>query len=192
MGLFGNREEEARRKRNLKELEDKRVRFAEMLAAEGFQPEECLLVQREGGFAAVARQAGELYLLTGPGPGAEEDFTFRRAGRARAHVEDIFIKSEGLGGILGFGKKGGYGFRLIVTPEEGEPMEIELVSGLGTYLEIRPDKRVKNALLNPKRRRGNANVVWDFQPVEREALEGVRDRWLRLVNGEDASVTENR
>ena len=25
-----------------------------------------------------------------------------------------------------------------------------------------------------------------------EALEGVRDRWLRLVNGEDASVTENR
>ena len=32
-------------------------------------------------------------------------------------------------------------------------MEIELVSGLGTYLEIRPDKRVKNALLNPKRRR---------------------------------------
>ena len=99
---------------------------------------------------------------------------------------------EGLGGILGFGKKGGYGFRLIVTPEEGEPMEIELVSGLGTYLEIRPDKRVKNALLNPKRRRGNANVVWDFQPVEREALEGVRDRWLRLVNGEDASVTENR
>ena len=86
MGLFGNKEEEARRKRNLKELEDKRVRFAEMLAAEGFQPEECLLVQREGGFAAVARQAGELYLLTGPGPGAEEDFTFRRAGRARAHV----------------------------------------------------------------------------------------------------------
>ena len=99
---------------------------------------------------------------------------------------------EGLGGILGSGKKGGYGFRLIVTPEEGEPMEIELVSGLGTYLEIRPDKRVKNALLNPKRRRGNANGVWDFQPVEREALEGVRDRWLRLVNGEDASVTENR
>ena len=29
-------------------------------------------------------------------------------------------------------------------------------------------------------------------PGEREALEGVRDRWLRLVNGEDASVTENR
>ena len=41
-------------------------------------------------------------------------------------------------------------------------MEIEMVSGLGTYLEIRPDKRVKNALLNPKRRRGNANVRLGF------------------------------
>ena len=71
MGLFSNNEAEILRKRNLKELEDKRVRFAEMLAADGFQPEECLLVQREGGFAAVARQAGELYLLTGPGPGAD-------------------------------------------------------------------------------------------------------------------------
>lgn len=183
MGLFGNKEEEARRKRNLKELEDKRVRFAEMLAAEGFQPEECLLVQREGGFAAVARQAGELYLLTGPGPGAEEDFTFRRAGRARAHVEDIFIKSEGLGGILGFGKKGGIGFRLVVTPEEGAPLEMELISGLGTFFEVRPDKRVKNALLNVKRRRGNANVVWDFQPIEREMLEGIQERWLKIING---------
>ena len=192
MGLFSNKEEEVRRKRNLKELEDKRVRFAERLAAEGFRPEHCLFVQRDGGFVAVARHGGALYFLTGPAPGAEEDFTLRRVGRARAYAEDVLIKSEGLGGILGFGKKGGYGFRLIVTPEEGEPMEIEMVSGLGTYLEIRPDKRVKNALLNPKRRRGNANVVWDFQPVEREALEGVRDRWLRLVNGEDASVIENR
>ena len=124
MGLFSNKEEEVRRKRNLKELEDKRVRFAERLAAEGFRPEHCLFVQRDGGFVAVARHGGALYFLTGPAPGAEEDFTLRRVGRARAYAEDVLIKSEGLGGILGFGKKGGYGFRLIVTPEEGEPMEM--------------------------------------------------------------------
>ena len=58
MGLFSNKEEEVRRKRNLKELEDKRVRFAERLAAEGFRPEHCLFVQRDGGFVAVARHGG--------------------------------------------------------------------------------------------------------------------------------------
>ena len=68
MGLFSNNEAEILRKRNLKELEDKRVRFAEMLAARGFQPEECLYVQQNGGFAAVARQGSELFLLTGPAP----------------------------------------------------------------------------------------------------------------------------
>ena len=183
MGLFSsNNEAEAKRKNNLKELEDKRVRFAEMLAQRGFEPERCMMVQKEGGFAAVALQGGELFLLTGPAPGADEDFTFRPAGRARAYVEDIFIKSEGLGGILGFGKKGGVGFKLVVVPEAGDPLEMEMVSGLGTYLEIRPEKRRKNALLSVKRRRGNANVVWDFAPIEREALEGLQKRWLEIIN----------
>ena len=184
MGLFGNNEAEAARKRNLKELEDKRVRFAEALAQRGFQPEHCLFVQRDGGFVAVARQGGELFLLTGPAPGAEEDFTFRAAGRARAYTEDVFIKSEGLGGILGFGKKGGVGFKLVIVPEEGEPLEMELISGLGTYLEIRPEKKVKNALLGVKRRRGNANFVWDFMPIEREAVNDLQSRWLAMINGE--------
>ena len=183
MGLFSNNEAEALRKRNLKELEDKRVRFAERLKQEGFAPENCLFVQQNGGFAAVACHGGEIFLLTGPAPGAEEDFTFRRAKRARAYTEDLFIKSEGLGGILGFGKKGGVGFKLTVTPEDGEPLEMELVSGLGTYLEIRPDKRGKNALLNLKRRRGNANFVWDFMPLERETVAMLEKRWLELING---------
>ena len=183
MGLFSNKEEEVRRKRNLKELEDKRVRFAERLAAEGFRPEHCLFVQRDGGFVAVARHGGALYFLTGPAPGAEEDFTLRRVGRARAYAEDVLIKSEGLGGILGFGKKGGVGFKLVIVPEEGEPLEMELISGLGTYLEIRPEKRAKNALLSVKRRRGNANIVWDFLPIERNALQPLQQRWLGIING---------
>ena len=186
MGLFSNNEAEILRKRNLKELEDKRVRFAEMLAARGFQPEECLYVQQNGGFAAVARQGSELFLLTGPAPGAEEDFTFRPAGRARAYVEDVLIKSEGLGGLLGFGKKGGVGFKMVIVPEEGEPLEMELVSGLGTYLEVRPDKRGKNALLGVKRRRGNANFVWDFMPIEREAIDALQKRWMKIINGAEA------
>ena len=183
MERISNREAEALRKRNLQALEDKRMRFAEKLAAEGFAPESCLFVQREGGFVAVAQQNGELFLITGPAPGEEADFTLRRAGRARAYTEEILIKSEGLGGVLGFGKKGGVGFKLVIVPEEGEPLEMELISGLGTYLEIRPEKRAKNALLSVKRRRGNANIVWDFLPIERNALQPLQQRWLGIING---------
>ena len=185
MGLFSN-EAEVQRKQNLKELEDKRVRFAQRLAQEGFAPECCLFTQKEGGFVAVAKRGDEVFLLTGPAPGAQEDFTFRRARNPRVRVEEIFIKSEGLGGILGFGKKGGVGFRLIVTPEDGEALEMELISGLGSYLEFAPGTRGKNALLNPKRRRGNANFVWDFRPVEREAIEGLKKRWLELLGFPEA------
>ena len=85
--------------------------------------------------------------------------------------------------MLGFGKKGGVGFKLVIVPEEGEPLEMELISGLGTYLEIRPEKRAKNALLSVKRRRGNANIVWDFLPIERNALQPLQQRWLGIING---------
>ena len=53
MGLFSNNEAEALRKRNLKELEDKRVRFAERLKQEGFAPENCLFVQHTFSTAVV-------------------------------------------------------------------------------------------------------------------------------------------
>lgn len=185
MGLFTKNEAEVARKRNLQELEDKRVRFAQLLEREGFRPENCLYVQKEGGFAAVARRGDELFLLTGPAPGAPEDFTFRRVKRARAHAEDILVKSEGLGGILGFGKKGGVGFRLVITPESGEALEMELISGLGTFLEIKPGARTKNALLSSKRRRGNANFVWDFMPLDRDMIEPLRTRWLAIINNEE-------
>ena len=183
-GSFGNNEAEAARKRNLKELEDKRVRFAEALAQRGFQPEHCLFVQRDGRLCRRGAPGRRAVFAHRARPRAEEDFTFRAAGRARAYTEDVFIKSEGLGGILGFGKKGGVGFKLVVVPEEGEPLEMELISGLGTYLEIRPEKKVKNALLGVKRRRGNANFVWDFMPIEREAVNDLQSRWLAMINGE--------
>lgn len=142
MGLFSN-EAEVQRKQNLKELEDKRVRFAQRLAQEGFAPECCLFTQKEGGFVAVAKRGDEVFLLTGPAPGAQEDFTFRRARNPRVRVEEIFIKSEGLGGILGFGKKGGVGFRLIVTPEDGEALEMELISGWAAIWNLPPARAGK-------------------------------------------------
>ena len=88
-------------------------------------------------------------------------------------------QGEGLGGLLGFGKKGGAGFKLIVDTPDADEFAIEIVAGLNSFLEI---KGGKNGLLNPKRRRGNANFVWDFRPVEREHVAPLRSRWMKLIN----------
>ncbi len=179
MGLFSS-EAEVKRKQHLRELEDKRLRFAKRLADEGFQPEAMLFAQARGGFAAVAKCGADIYLLTGPAPGSEEDFYFRKASGERAVCESIHIKSEGMGGMLGFGKKGGAGFKLLFDEPDGSIFEVEIVAGLNSFLEITGGK---NGLLNPRRRRGDANFVWDFRPVEREHLVPLRKRWTTWVNG---------
>jgi hypothetical protein len=179
MGLFSG-EAEAKRKQHLRELEDKRLQFAQRLAAEGFAPDACLFAQHNGGFTAVAKTANGLFLLSGPAPGMEGDFSIIDITGQRARHEDIFIKSEGMGGLLGFGKKGGSGFKLIFQGEGGADVAIEIVAGLNSFLEITGGK---NGLLNQRRRRGNANFVWDFRPVEREHVPALRKRWTKLING---------
>ena len=130
-------------------------------------------------------RAASCFCSPAPRPAPRRISPSGRAGRARAYVEDVLIKSEGLGGILGFGKKGGVGFKLVVTPEEGEPLEMELVSGLGTYLEVRPDKRVqkraagRQAPARQRQRRLGFPCPWSARRIE-----GVlRKRWLELING---------
>lgn len=180
MGLFSS-EAERQRKQNLKDLEDKRLRFAQMFAEQKIVPENILFTQRDGGFAAVAVAGDEFLLITGPAPGAKEDFSLLRVKQARARTEPIRIKSEGLGGLLGFGKKGGLGFKLLIDHVEGEePFELVVLSGLSTYLE---SEGTKAALFSPKRRRGNPNFVWEFRPVDRDLLEKIESRWLHLING---------
>ncbi|NLF27320.1 MAG: hypothetical protein GX592_05425 [Clostridiales bacterium] len=178
MGIFSSAAE-ATRKQNLRELEDKRLRFAKRLTDEGFSAQACLFAQYNGGFTAVAKCGADICLIKGPAPGANEDFAIRRVSAARARCEEVLIKSEGLGGLLGFGKKGGAGFKLIVDTPDADEFAIEIVAGLNSFLEI---KGGKNGLLNPKRRRGNANFVWDFRPVEREHVAPLRSRWMKLIN----------
>lgn len=177
MGLFSN-EAETKRKMSLKELEDKRLRFVELLKQESFSPDAVLYTQQLGGFHGIAKNSQEFYLITGPAPGAEEDFTFRRFSSLQARSEELIIKSEGMGGVLGFGKKGGIGYTFIFTTPDGEEFSIELIAGQNTFLEV---SGTNNPLTKPKRRRGNSNFVWDFRPVEREHLEGIKSRWVEPI-----------
>ena len=179
MGLFSS-EAERTRKQNLKELEDKRLRFAAQFSKAGYRPLRTLYAQYEGGFTAISQLKDGFLLLTGPAPGSQADFTMECFDSLSARVEDVRIKSEGLGGLLGFGKKGGHGFRLIVQKPTGEEFMVELTSGLGTYLEVVGDR---DPLFKEKRRRGDANFVWDFRPVERDVLDNLKQAWLTILNG---------
>ena len=95
-----------------------------------------------------------------------------------ARWEDYFEKSEGMGGFLGLGKRGAVGFRLIVERPDGE-LAIPYVYGLNCAA-VYPLK--KNPLLSVRRRRGDANVVWDLPPVDKRSLRKM-ERMVREILG---------
>ena len=168
MALFGGAEDQAR-KDKLKRLEDKRLAFAQRLSAQGFAPEEMLFAQREdGGFTAVSRFDGRLWIITSPAFGADDDFTLTPLNALEYRAEEVFQKAEGMGGIFGFGKKAEIGVEFVIALPDGGEARMPFVSGRTGWLRA---SLKKNPLLQTKRRRGDANVVWDFRPMDRGELD---------------------
>ena len=160
---------ERQRKENLKTLEDKRVRFAQRLEAEGFRPERMLFCSREdGSFVALARHEGKLAIIESPKFGQEGDFTLDFLDAPTWEREEVYEKGSGLNGAFGFGVKGARGFNLYLTNSDGMPVLMPVIFGRNSWLEATSCKR--NPLLKAKRRRGDANVVWDFAPIDNVTL----------------------
>lgn len=169
---FFNSDAEKERKANLKKLEDRRIRFAEMLDAQGIRPERMFFCSREdGSFAALARHEGKLVLIESPKFGTEDDFTMELLDSPQCEYEDVFIQGSGLNGAFGFGEKGAKGFNLYVTNSAGARVLIPVIFGRNSWLEA---PLAKNPLLRRKRRRGNANVMWDFVPLEGKSLQTIQ------------------
>ena len=170
MALF-NSPEEQERKANLKKLEDKRVAFAQRLAQEGFAPERMLFAQNgNGGFTGLARFKGQYWLIVSPGFGSDDDYILERMDRLNYRVSEVQVKAEGMGGIFGFGKKAENGREYIISLPSGGEAKLSIVSGRGTWLDVPLNK---NPLLKTKRRRGDANMVWDMTPLDRTGIERV-------------------
>lgn len=168
MGLF-NSEEERQRKENLKSFEDKRLRFAQALAARDFRPERMLLLSREdGSFVALARHGGKFALIESPKFGQEGEFTLDLQDEAPHCVrEEISEKGTGLNGAFGMGTKGAKGFYLYVPTSDGARVKAPVIYGRNSWQEV---SYRKNTLLRTARRRGNANVVWDLMPIDAAAV----------------------
>ena len=176
MGFFDGPEEVLRRQR-LKELEDKRVRFAERMKREGFAPEVMLAVSTDaGGMLALGRHGGRLWLVVGPDFGGEGEFLLEPCDPSVLRREAFFEKAEGRGGIFGMGKRGAEGFVLV-----GGERDIPFIAGRNSWAEW---KRKNNPLLSEKRRRGDANVVWDMQPLEPRMLKKFEARLESVIAAE--------
>jgi len=171
MGLFSG-PEELERKAKLKAFEDKRLAFAQRMDGQGFKPEKMLFSQLDnGGFAAVCSHAGKRWLIVSPGFGAEdEDYVVESYDRFEVRREEMRVKSEGMGGLFGFGKKGKYGMEYVITRADGSELRVPFVYGLNSWGEY---TLAKNPLLKPQRRRGDANVVWDLKPIDNNELKHI-------------------
>ena len=178
MGFFSGPEEDARR-RKLTDMENKRLAFAGKMARVGFAPERMLLLSTErGNLLGICRDGGALCLIVGPELGAEDDFVLWRLEHSRVRREEVIEPATGLGGALGFGTKGAFGFVCTICADEGE-FALPVVAHRGGALVCGK----KNPLLSVKRRRGDANVVWDIPPIARRRLDELERELRELLGG---------
>ena len=172
MPLFDSSAEKLR-KENLKSLEDRRLRFAEDLQQKGFKPEKMLFCSTEGGqFVALARHNGKAAVVVSPVFGEEGEFVLECHDNLKWEKEDVFEKGSGLNGAFGFGKKGAKGFVLHIELSDGSVAHLHVVAGRTSFLET--DYK-HNPLLKTKRRRGDANIIWDLAPIDAGHLDKIEN-----------------
>lgn len=172
---------EGTRRNNLMALEDKRVAFAHRMRDIGYRPERTLYVQREGGFWAMAADGEERFLLYGPGPGEDADFSMEIYPRGALKIElrPESIAPAGMGGAFGMGTRGAEGFTYLIERPDGTKIAWTLLSGTGAFLEA--DRRT-NALLSEKRSRGGTNFVWAFSPGSAREIQKIGREWLKRMS----------
>ena len=174
MGFFSNPKEQERLAR-LKAMEDKREAFAWMLDQQGFKPERMLFASTQnGGFTAFCSFDGRQWLILSPGFDTDEDFVIESTPRFDVRVEPVEVTGEGMCGVLGIGQKAERGVEYVITRADGSEARFSFVGGRTSWAEF-PYK--KNPLLDTRRRRKDANVAWELQPIDITRVDGV----LRLA-----------
>ena len=176
MGFFDGAEEQ-QRKANLKQFEDKRLALAQRLEAQGFAPEKMLFAQNDnGGFTALCRFQDRYWLIVSPGFGTDDEYILESFDRLNWRSNEIHIKSEGMAGIFGIGKKAQIGREYVIALPDGREAHMPFVCGRNGWMEV---SLRKNPLLSTRRRRKDANLVWEMTPLDRTSVE----RTLEVVEG---------
>lgn len=174
--LFGNKEN-IQRKQNLKDLEKKRLVFAEESRQKDLIPERALFVQKDGGFVGIGICKGRLYELTGPAPGADTDFGICELHDYTVQISDSYIKPSGFGGYFGFGEKGGKGKKIIISMPDHQ-ITLEIIPSITLVLDV----EAKNNTLFSLKERKNSNFAWNMLPVASWKYDSIINAWSGILN----------
>lgn len=169
MGLFSSPAEDAR-KNNLKNLEDKRLRFLSGIQSPG---EMLLTITDRGSLRALGTVDGAPCAVIAPELTGEDEYRCIPLSGCTYRKESFYEASTGLGGAFGFGTKGGVGFTIILETPQGE-WEFPYIFKKSSCLIC---SAKKNPMLAPKRRKGDANPAWELPPIDRSDLKRI-EAWL--------------
>ena len=92
-------------------------------------------------------------------------------------AEPFEQKSDGFGGVFGFGEKGGSGWQLTVTENETPLAELQLLPTITAFADLlTPDDRFLYGKRKPRQ-----IPLWQLKPEENAFCETVVSLWVRLV-----------
>lgn len=157
---------------------DARDQLVEQLKKESCLPERVLYVQKDDGGvlgAGILANHGGLVLIDWRGD-AYQLKLLREPGLTAEAFEQ---KSEGFGGVFGFGEKGANGWQLCFS-DRGEPVsEVTLLPAITSFADLLScDDRFLFGTRKPRRL-----PLWQLKPEESSFCEAVVSLWIRLVQG---------
>jgi len=159
------------------EMWDRRDRLVAELCAVGLLPERTLYIRREdGSVCAVGKRKDSASALSIEWRGETAGFT--TVNRPRLTISPYEQKSEGFGGILGIGEKGGVGWMLQLLDEETVVWETSLLPGMTAIADMLYSE---DRFLNGKRKK-RIIPLWQLRPESEGTCGQILSVWERLLN----------
>lgn len=155
---------------------DARDRLLEELKQENRLPVRTLYVRRDdGGTLAIGilPERGGVVMIDWSGTGYTTALLIHPA----LILEEFEQKSEGFGGVFGFGEKGSQGWTLRLMDDGAEITNIVLLPYITSFVDL----MAKDDRFLYGKRKPRAIPHWQLRPEERRACEVTVKLWERLV-----------
>ena len=158
---------------------DARDQLLEQLKIENCLPTRVLYVRNnDGGALAAGLLPGHAGIVLIEWHGST--FTTKLLREPELIAEPIEQKSDGFGGMFGFGEKGGNGWRLCFYDRGEIAAETAILPTITAFADLlASDDRFLYG-----RRKPREIPLWQLKPEERAFCETVVSLWVRLLRGE--------
>ena len=155
---------------------DARDRLLEELKQENHLPVRTLYVRRDdGGTLAIGilPERGGVVMIDW----SATEYRTALLNHPALILEDFEQKSEGFGGVFGFGEKGSHGWTLRLMDNDAEVASVVLLPYITSFVDLmaRDDRFLYG------KRKPRAIPHWQLRPEERRACEATVGLWERLV-----------